>query len=124
MAAKAQLNFVVDVFRDQRHFLDDLLLVIKLGKAALQFAVELFAGRLAALSRVGFAAAVLPLGVASHPLLIQFAHFLTNWRNAFRCLSRPSIFLSRMTRSKRSLGGSEISFSARAMCSLPANPKL
>ena len=34
---QAGLNFVVDVFGDERHFLDHLLLVEKFGEGALQF---------------------------------------------------------------------------------------
>ena len=37
----AGLELVVDVVRDERHFLDDLLLIIKLGESALQLVVEL-----------------------------------------------------------------------------------
>ena len=47
----------------------------------------------------------------------------TSWRKALRCWSRVLILVSRTTRSKRSFGRSEMSFSARAMCSLAVNPK-
>ena len=123
--AQAELDLVVDVLRDQRHFLDDLLLVVELREGVLQLAVELPEVARGALSRSGLGRLALPVRRTCRPPAGRASRTsLTSLRRPRRCFSRLSIFLSRITRSKRSLGGSEISFSARAMCSLPAKPKL
>ena len=53
-----------------------------------------------------------------------FGHAPTSRCSVRRCASRLSTFFSRTTRSNRSRGGSASSFSASAMCSLPAKPRL
>src|SRR5262245_54987887 len=45
-SSEAKLDFVMNVFRHQRHFLNDLLLVVKLRERALKLVVQFLEGAL------------------------------------------------------------------------------
>jgi len=68
---QAGLDSIINVLRDEDHFLQDFLLEIELGKHVLQFVVQLLELD-EKLFSFGFASGLLPLGVfAIHPLVDQ-----------------------------------------------------
>ncbi len=115
------LNLVRHIVRNQHDFLGNLGLVVKLGEIGLERLVQTleFLHRLGR-RRLAVDGQDLVEGLVQ--LQIQHRARLTRRRNTDRWVARLSTFLSTITRSNRSRGGSDNSFSASATCSLPVKP--